>query len=153
MNIAKNKKIILILILLLFVFFGYWFFFLSKKDAQNSINQSSNQTNKNVKAETSSSNTQYDKDFVTSLIGLNSVDLNISVLSSKTYNSLNYPDKPFVVNYSMDSGRDNPFLPIGYDGSKDQGVRIQDKEVLNISTTTASSTIVSTTTKPILRKF
>jgi Ca2+/Na+ antiporter len=153
MNIAKNKKIILILILLLLAFFGYWFFFLSKKDAQDSINQSNNQTNKNVKTETASSNTQYDKDFVTSLVGLNSVDLNISILSSKTYKAMNYPEKPFVVNYSMDAGRDNPFLPIGSDSSIGQGVRIQDREIVNVSTTTASSTIVATTTKPILKKF
>jgi hypothetical protein len=153
MNILKNKKIILILILLLLAFFGYWFLFLSKKDAQDSISQSNNQTNKNVKAETPSSNTQYDKEFVTSLVGLNSIDLNISVINSKTYKALNYPDKPFVIDYPIDAGRDNPFLPIGSDSSVNQGVRVQDRQATTTGTSTASSTIIATTTKPILKKF
>ena len=152
MNISKNKKTILILIIILIAFFGYWFFFLSKKDAQDSINQSNNQTNKNVKAENTSSNTQYDKEFVTSLVGLNSVDLNVAVIGSKTYNALSYPDIPFVIDYPVDSGRDNPFLPIGSDGSAGQGVRVQDKTDV-ASTSVVSSTVVATTTTATTTKY
>lgn len=162
MNISNNKKIILILIIILLAFFGYWFFFLSKKDAQNAINQSNNQTNQNVTAQTPSSNTQYDKDFVSSLIGLNSVNLDVSVLSSKTYKALNYPDKPFVVNYSMDSGRDNPFLPIGSDTAANSNIQSQNKEIDNATSSTVTATTsniinnntsTTTTVKPIPKKF
>ncbi len=66
---------------------------------------------------------------------------------------MNYPDKPFVIDYPIDAGRDNPFLPIGSDSSVNQGVRVQDRQATTTGTSTASSTIIATTTKPILKKF
>ena len=103
MNIANHKKTILILILILIVFFGYWFLFLSKKDTQNT----NTNTNTGIKTQNKVSNTQYDKDFVSSLLGLNSVDLNVSLFQSSAYKALSYPEKPFVVNYIRESGRFN----------------------------------------------
>jgi len=138
MNIIKNKKIILILILIIAIFFGYWFFYLSKKDVQEGADT-------NLKTQTKSSNTQYDKEFVSSLIGLNSVNIDVSILQSKVYAVLNYPEQPFIVNYSMESGRNNPFLPIGFEGT---GVRseTQSQTVAPAATTSVISDPVATST-------
>ncbi len=121
MNISNHKNTILILIIVLLSFFGYWFFFLSKKDVTKTA-----QANQSLKTQTPlASNTQYDKEFVTSLLGLNSVNLDVSIFQSKVYQALSYPEVPFVVNYSRDTGRDNPFLPIGVDATRTQNVQTQ----------------------------
>lgn len=121
MNISNHKNTILIIIFVLLAFFGYWFFFLSKKDATQTT-----RANQSLKAQNPvASNTQYDKDFVTSLLGLNSVNLDVSIFQSKVYQALSYPEVPFVVNYSRDSGRENPFLPIGVDPARVQNVQTQ----------------------------
>lgn len=149
MNIMSHKKTVLILILIIGLFFGYWFLFLSKKEAQQS------NANKNVKAQTTSSGTQYDKDFVSSLIGLNSVKLDKSVLESKVYKALNYPEKPFVVEYPKESGRPNPFLPIGFE----QATVVQAPAQQSISDKPAATTTpkvapsASTTPQPTPKRF
>lgn len=152
MNIANHKKTILILILILIVFFGYWFLFLSKKDVQNT------NTNTSIKTQNKVSNTKYDKDFVSSLLSLNSVDLNVSLFQTPAYKALSYPEKPFVVNYIRESGRFNPFLPIGIEGENINNVT-NNQDIINnnaVSTTTLTTpptTSSSTSVKPILKKF
>lgn len=116
MNISNHKNTILIIIIVLLAFFGYWFFFLSKKEAMAPA-QTGGLTTRAPAATGNTGNTQYDKEFVTSLLGLNSVNLDVSVFQSKVYQALSYPEIPFVVNYSRESGRENPFLPIGVDAS------------------------------------
>lgn len=137
MNISNHKNTILIIILVLLAFFGYWFFFLSKKEATQSA-----QANQSLKAQTPvASNTQYDKEFVTSLLGLNSVNLDVSIFQSKVYQALSYPEVPFVVNYSRETGRDNPFLPIGVDPARAQNVQTQ-------TVAPASTTVEPTPAQP-----
>lgn len=149
MNIANHKKTILILIITLLVFFGYWFFFLSKKDNQQNANKS---TNQNLKPQAVVSNTPYDKEFVSSLLGLSSVKLDASIFQSKVYQALSYPEIPFVVNYPRESGRDNPFLPIGLDTtSPDKNIQNQNKTENVATSTTLTST--STISKPIPKKL
>lgn len=112
MNISNHKNTILIIIIVLLAFFGYWFFFLSKNEAIKP-NQPSRGLTAQAPAVTTS--TPYNKEFVTSLLGLNSVSLDVSIFESKVYQALSYPEIPFVVNYTRDAGRNNPFLPIGVD--------------------------------------
>ncbi len=157
MNIMNHKKTILILILVIVAFFTYWFFFLSKKDS----NQNTQNTNQNVKAQGSVSNPQYDKEFVSSLLGLSSVSLDVSILQSKVYKALNYPETPFVVNYSMESGRKNPFLPIGVDEGENTTANVRVQENTTVVTPPSnepapapiSTTTNTTTVKPIPKKF
>jgi len=135
MNISNHKKTILIIIAVLLAFFGYWFFFLSKKEAVQP-NTTGNLTTQAPDA----SNTQYDREFVTSLLGLNSVNLDVSIFQSKVYQALSYPEIPFVVNYTRETGRANPFLPIGVEpGSGAQTVTTQ-TNVTPAATTTSNST-------------
>ncbi len=109
MNIVNHKKTILIIIAVLIAFFVYWFVFLSKKDTKDSnTNQSSN-----LNAQINGPENNYDKEFVTSLLGLNSVKLNVSMFKSKEFIALNYPEVPFVIVYPKEFGRNNPFLPVG----------------------------------------
>lgn len=138
MNIMSHKKTILILVIVIGIFFAYWFLFISKKDAQKTMTQGSNV---NLKAQGASSS-PYDKDFVSSLLGLNSVNLDVSILQSKVYQALNYPQTPFVVNYSMESGRNNPFLPIGFDGSSPVSAPAQQ----NVNTATTTTAVPPATT-------
>lgn len=148
MNIIKNKKTILILIVIIAIFFGYWFFYLSKKDVEVDAD-------KNLKSQTKTSNTQYDKEFVSSLIGLDSVNIDISILQSKIYNTLNYPENPFVINYPMEFGRNNPFLPIGFENTN-INLETQNQVIasssINVITDTSTTTATSTV-KPIPKKF
>ncbi len=146
MNIMSHKKTILILVLIIGVFFAYWFLFLSKKDAQQSLGQGSNT---NVKAQ-GANTSQYDKDFVSSLLGLSSVNLDISILQSKVYQALNYPTTPFVVNYSMESGRNNPFLPIGFEGNSviQQAPTQQTVPAANVNTSSTTTQTPPATTNP-----
>lgn len=141
MNIANHKKTILILIVVIALFFAYWFFYISKKKVQQDANQSAN---KNIKAQ-STGNSQYDKDFISSLLGLSSVDLDTDILKSKAYNALNYPENPFIVDYSMESGRNNPFLPIGMEGSV---VSKSNSSQQNKSTNTNTNPATTTSTAP-----
>jgi flagellar basal body-associated protein FliL len=135
MNIANHKKSILIIIVILLAFFGYWYVFVSKKDAlTKSTAQSSNQ---NLRTQVNISDTPYDKEFVSSLLGLNSVSLDVTIFESKVYKALNYPEIPFVINYSTESGRSNPFLPIGVNS---ESVNIDNLEQINTNETTSSST-------------
>lgn len=138
MNILNHKKTILIITLLLLTFFGYWFLFVSKKDNTSTTSRSSNL---NLQPQVNVSNTPYDKEFVTSLLGLNSVNLDISIFESKTYKALDYPKIPFTINYSTESGRNNPFLPIGVNQD------VINKDILNQNKTdTVAPTTISTTT-------
>lgn len=143
MNISNHKNTILIIIAVLFAFFGYWFFFLSKKDTTPKATQNGSLT---AQAPIATAKTTYDKEFVTSLLGLNSVNLDVSVFQSKAYQALSYPEVPFVVNYIRESGRDNPFLPIGVDVNKSQTAQAQ------VNTNSASSSTVQTPTNsaPVL---
>ena len=129
MNISNHKNTLLITIAVLLAFFGYWFFFLSKKDAMPQAAQ-----NGSLTAQAPAANKSYDKEFVTSLLGLNSVNLDVSLFKSKVYQALSYPEVPFVINYSRETGRDNPFLPIGVDVGKTQTVQTQ------VNTNPASAT-------------
>ncbi len=147
MNISSHKNTILIIIAVLVVFFGYWFFFLSKKDASIDTQNTSA-----LQAGTPAANTTYDKEFVTSLLGLNSVNLDVSIFQSKVYQALSYPEVPFVVNYSRDTGRDNPFLPIGIDATVNQTVQTQNKPT-ETNTSPAPTTSSSTTPKPTPKTF
>jgi len=154
MSISNHKNIILIIIITLLAFFGYWFLFLSKKDNSTNPLSQSGLTN----ASAPSATTEYDREFVTSLLGLSSVDLDVSVFESKVFKSLNYPEVPFTVNYFRESGRDNPFLPIGVDPSTTQSAPqnqvnvVEDVPVVNtvLSTpvSTASSTVNVSTSSP-----
>ncbi len=143
MNILNHKKTILIIIILLVTFFVYWFVFVSKKDASNTVNKSPNQ---NLQTQVNVSNTPYDKEFVTSLLGLNSVSLDVSIFESNAYKALDYPKTPFTINYSTESGRDNPFLPIGVNSNNvNSNTLIQNKT--NIPTTSVSTSSATTTLK------
>ncbi len=150
----SHKKTILILILIIAIFFSYWFFFLSKKNIKEDMKGG----NSNIKSQNTGVS-QYDKDFVSSLLGLNSVNLDVSILKSPAYAALNYPEIPFVVNYSMESGRNNPFLPVGYDNAT---VNIpEEQKTVNTSapastaatTTTNTSSTTNNNVKPIPKKF
>ncbi len=158
MNIFNHKKTLLIIILIIAAFFAYWYLFLSKQQLDKELG-------KNVKSQDVNSYTKYDKDFVSSLLGLNSVNLDVSIFESKTYQLLNYPDKPFEIIYPKDTGRKNPFLPIGVDNIIRSNAKIEDKKedlIGNTSTSTIQSNTVSTTTstttktnnpKPIPKNF
>jgi hypothetical protein len=162
MNIFNHKKTILIIIVVLLVFFGYWYMFISKKDILSE--------NNNLKASIPKSNiTQYDKEFVSTLTGLKPVNLDVSFLETKAFGALNYPETPFVINYSKDSGRINPFLPIGVDvllTNNSAQTQIQNKtnvQVENITqsnsssttstTTSTTTTIIKTPSKPTPKTF
>ncbi len=109
MNILNHKKIILIIIAVLIAFFAYWFIFLSKKDTKDSAGIQPS----NLNTQINSSENDYDKEFVISLLGLNSVKLNVSMFQSKEFKALNYPEVPFIIIYPKEFGRNNPFLPVG----------------------------------------
>lgn len=135
MNIVNHKKTILIIITVLIVFFAYWFIFVSKNDVAKQSNTQS--LNTNLKNQINVSNTPYDKEFVSSLLGLNSVKLDVSVFETQAYKALNYPEVPFVINYSKESGRNNPFLPIGIDsGVLKTNIQTQNKKDIQVSSTT-----------------
>ena len=142
MNISNHKNTILIIIIVLLAFFGYWFFFLSKKEATKTTSSRSGSLTTTQAPAATAGNTQYDKEFVTSLLGLNSVNLDVSIFQSKVYQALSYPEVPFVVNYSRESGRDNPFLPIGVDPIKAQNAQTQ----VNVNPTAAPVTPTPTPT-------
>jgi len=147
MNIVNHKKTILIIIVVLLAFFGYWYVFISKKDADMSSGTKS--SNQNLKTQVNVSNTPYDKEFVSSLLGLNSVSLDVSIFESKVYKALNYPEIPFVINYSTESGRNNPFLPIGVN-SESVNTDIFEQNDVDISTSSLiqSAPTISTPTNP-----
>ncbi len=148
MNIYNHKNTILIIIIVLLAFFGYWFFFLSKKEAIKP-----NQPSRGLTAQAPAvvTSTPYDKEFVTSLLGLNSVSLDVSIFDSKVYQALSYPEIPFVVNYTRDAGRNNPFLPIGVDVVKPNDVKTQvnvNPSATTTSTTPPPATIIPTKASP-----
>jgi hypothetical protein len=70
------------------------------------------------------------------------VTLDVRIFESKVYQALSYPQIPFVVNYSRESGRNNPFLPIGVDTGKAPTVQTQ----VDVNPATAPSQ--ATTTPP-----
>lgn len=155
MNITNHKNIILIIIVVLIAFFGYWYFVISKKDPKNNQSTTSALSTQQPSG-TKNSDTQYNKEFVTSLLGLNSVNIKTSIFQSKVYQALNYPEVPFVVNYSKDAGRYNPFLPIDVEGSNSSqnNANSQSRNVLNadlgaqstVSTSTVNQNLNSTST-------
>lgn len=154
MNIFSHKKTISIIIIIIIAFFAYWFLFVSKQQVQNNIKQTNNPNSQNVVPINKVSNTQYDKEFVGSLLGLNSVDLDTTVFESKVYKALNYPQTPFVVNYSKETGRNNPFLPINVEAVLNNNTAVQEKNNIennqdnNINTATTTNNTNATTTKP-----
>jgi hypothetical protein len=102
------------------------------------------------------SNTQYDKEFVSSLLGLNSVDLNVDIFQTKTYKALSYPEIPFVVNYSRESGRGNPFLPIGQESGSVVKPVVQTKDAsatTTVNTTPVTPPAATSTPKATPKKF
>ncbi len=160
MNISNHKNTILIIIAVLLAFFGYWFFFLSKKDATPKANKNGSLT---AQAPVATAKTSYDKEFVTSLLGLNSVNLDVSIFQSNVYQALSYPEVPFVVNYTRETGRDNPFLPIGVDFNKSQTVQAQvnantapnptvQSPTNNVSASTSTTPAKATSTAPVIPK-
>lgn len=160
MNIVNHKKTILIIIVVLLAFFGYWYVFISKKDT--SVKDGNLSVNKNLKSSNpKSSTTQYDKDFVSTLAGLKPVNLDVSFFETKAYKALSYPETPFVINYPKDSGRINPFLPIGVDiSSVNNSAQTQNKTNVTLenptqlnSTSTATTTIIKTPPKPTPKTF
>lgn len=154
MNILNHKKTILIIIATLIAFFGYWYLFINQKDTSK---QDTNQIkSSSAKLNTLTTNNLYSKEFVSSLVGFNSVKLDISIFELNEYKALNYPEKPFDINYSKESGRDNPFLPIGTEGrssinslqTQDKTKTISNETDLTSKLSTTTSTTASTTTKP-----
>lgn len=165
MNIANHKKTILLIIATLIIFFAYWYFFVSKKDTSTNEGVSLSGLTTGGPAV---SGTKYDKDFVASLITLNSIKLDTSVFESNTYKALNFPETPFPENFFRESGRINPFLPIGIDISGiNNNTSVQEQSNLgnipvavSASTTNANNVKNSTssassteTIKPIRRNF
>ena len=73
-----------------------------------------------------------DRQFVNGILTLNSVKIDVSLFKTPAFQALNYPDKPFEVDYAIPVGRGNPFLPIGVNGKADLSI--------NPQSTTASST-------------
>ncbi len=147
MNISNHKNTILIIIVVLLAFFGYWFFFLSKKDGSKPAQSGQGLT---AQAPTAVAGTPYDKEFVTSLLGLNSVNLDASIFQSKVYQALSYPEIPFIVDYIRETGRANPFLPIGVDTVNSKVVETQvnvNPSVPAATTTTPAATTPKTTPK------
>jgi hypothetical protein len=138
MNIKNHKKTILIIVITLVLFFGYWFFFISNKDTAET-SQSSGISSSPINV----SNTEYDREFVESLLSLSYINLDVSMFNTRTYQVLNFPEIPFVVNFTRESGRDNPFLPIGVDGANtSSNIPTQ----LNVNTNTNTNVRAGTST-------
>ncbi len=146
MNIANHKKTILLIIATLIIFFAYWYFFVSKKDT--STNEGVGLSGLSTGAP-SVSGTKYDKDFVASLITLNSVNLDTSIFESNTYKVLNFPETPFPENFFRESGRTNPFLPIGIDESGvNNNTSVQNQlNIGNIPVAVSTSTTITNNIK------
>lgn len=142
MNIANHKKTILIIIALLLAFFGYWYFFISKKDTSTKNTGQIKSTN--AKSGPVAPDGLYSKEFVASLVGFNSVKLDVTIFELNEFKALNYPEKPFDINYSKDAGRDNPFLPIGIESQTPDTSPIQQQNpVQNPAPVSTSSRINS----------
>lgn len=177
MNIfTRHKNILLIVIGLVLVFFGYWYFFLSKKtpQVQNSTGGALVKTN-DVAVSATAGNKKYDKEFVSGLLSLNTINIDTSLFASEAYQALSFPEKPFPVDYDFSHGRQNPFLPIGVRGAGNDitsersadtstntfdttsGANISETPAQNISGTSGApvtaTTTATTTTAPIKKTF
>ena len=120
MNIfSQHKRILLGIIVLTIAFFGYWYFVLSKKSTTTGTSKTGALI-KNVQSEITANAPEktYDKEFVSGLLSLNNINLDITMFNSAAYKALSFPDKPFAVDYDIPSGRQNPFLPIGVSTGK-----------------------------------
>ena len=153
---SKHKKLLLIIVGLVIVFFAYWYFVLSKK-GDETVNVSATGGGLVGSAELDStsasttSNLEIDKKFINGILSLNSVNIDVKLFETHAYRALSFPDKPFIVDYEIDAGRGNPFLPIGIDspiefeagpGSGNQVVETRAKA--STSTTATSSKASST---------
>ncbi len=119
MNIfTRHKTILLSIIGLILIFFGYWYFVLSKKTAATTKQSGANGglvKNTDSTPSATAGNKGYDKEFVAGLLSLNTINLDVNIFNSVAYKALSFPEKPFVVDYNIQYGRQNPFLPIGVD--------------------------------------
>lgn len=166
MNIfAKHKNILLSIVGLVLVFFGYWYFVLSKK---NITNDSRAGTGGLVKSTENAASVQpaskgYDKEFVSGLLSLNTINLDVTIFDSVVYKALSFPEKPFAVDYNIPYGRQNPFLPIGINAvgisssiTTQNPVSIEEAPVVPAPEVVASTTpapAVSSSTQPTKKTF
>ncbi len=151
---SKHKNILIILVLIVIAFFAYWYFVLSKKDASQTRNVSTGGlvkvTDQPLTA-SSSEQLKLDRQFVNGILTLNSVKIDVGIFKSPAFQALNYPDKPFEVDYKLPVGRDNPFLPIGLNSkaSLSTGTQVSSTSTPSGSPTgTSTATTTPTTPKP-----
>ena len=157
---SKHKNILIILVLLVVSFFSYWYFVLSKKDATQTRNVSTGglvkATDQSVSA-TTSEQLKLDRQFVNGILTLNSVKIDVGLFKTPAFQALNYPDKPFEVDYAIPVGRGNPFLPIGVNGKADlsTGTQVTASPATSTNTVTpalppavGTSTGTTTVSKP-----
>lgn len=154
---SKHKKLLLIVVGLVIVFFGYWYFVLSKKGDDTVIVNATGgglvRSSDVGVTGTSTANLEIDKKFINGILSLNSVNIDIKLFETHAYRALSFPDKPFIVDYAIEAGRGNPFLPIGIDspvefeagpGSGNQVVETR-RATTSTSTSTATSSRASST--------
>lgn len=140
---SKHKKILLTLIGLVILFLAYWYFVLLKKPTQtqnmNTGGLTANVGQEEPVSSTTSSSAKVDKEFVSGILALNSVNIDTSVFATEAYKKLTFPDNPFPVDYALQVGRVNPFLPIGAVGRSPFNI-IPQAQGGAIAPTNASST-------------
>ncbi len=144
---SKHKKILLILIGIVVVFFLYWYFVLSKKNTTTATNVSTGglvQVDQNTSTGTTSESLKIDKQFINGILSLNSVKIDTDIFKYPAYEALNYPDKPFTVDFDLQAGRVNPFLPIGVNSREDLGLGIK------VQQTTEAPAVVSSSSTPAI---
>ncbi len=147
--IKNHKNTLFALIFIIILFFGYWYFVLSKKDASTTTSL----TAQSVAASSQQAGQKsYDKEFVANLQTIQYINLDTSILQTKTYDALYFPRVPFPSDFSASLGRGNPFLPIGIDGPNgaSAAIQVQIPPSDTVATTTEGSTVdIGTTTKPL----
>ena len=147
---SKHKNILIVLVLIVISFFAYWYFVLSKKDTAQTRNVSTGGLVKsNDSSASSASSTEQlklDRQFVNGILTLNSVKIDVGLFKTPAFQALNYPDKPFDVDYKLPVGRENPFLPIGVNAKQTASSDVQ-QVILNATTTNQTSTSTATTTR------
>lgn len=145
--LKKHKNTLLALIGIILVFFGYWYFVLSKKNETTSANALVATNGVQGKTPTGSANS-YDKEFVANLQTVRYIDLDTEIFNKPAYKALSFPQVPFAVDYNIEPGRKNPFLPLGVEvaGSAQSQPTPAQSEVQ--ATTTPVATSTATTTRP-----
>lgn len=149
---SKHKNILIVLVLIVISFFAYWYFVLSKKDTTQTRNVSTGglvKTTDQTVSASSSEQLKLDRQFVNGILTLNSVKIDVGLFKTPAFQALNYPDKPFDVDYKLPVGRENPFLPIGVNAKQTAVSDVQQVVVGSASTTVNQiSTSTATTTRP-----